>query len=120
MVSLFIDPDEKQIEAAITVGAPIIEIHTGTYAEAKTEIDQQMELKRIAKAARFAHQAQLIVNAGHGLHYHNVAAIACLPEIHELNIGHAIIARALFFGLERAVSEMKKLITNQKMGIFHE
>jgi pyridoxine 5-phosphate synthase len=114
MISLFIDPDEKQIEAALRVNAPIIEIHTGTYADAKTAVNRQKELARIAKAAHFAHQHQLIVNAGHGLNYHNVQAIARIPEMHELNIGHGIIARSLFIGLEPAVREMKKLMMEER------
>lgn len=114
ILSLFIDPDEKQIEAALRVKAPVIEIHTGSYAEANTMIDRQQELNRIAKAAQFAHQHQLVVNAGHGLNYHNVQAIARLPEMHELNIGHGIIARSLFIGLEPAVREMKKLMMGER------
>lgn len=109
-VSLFIDPEIKQIEAAVAIGAPAIEIHTGAYADAKTNEAAMMELKRIQTAAQFAHEAGLIVNAGHGLHYHNVQAIAAIPELNELNIGHGIIARALFVGLETAVREMKQLM----------
>lgn len=109
-VSLFIDPDVKQIEAALRCKAPTIEIHTGTYADAKTPREQQAELQRIIEAAEFAHQAGLIVNAGHGLNYQNTQAIARIPEINELNIGHGIIARALFMGLENAVREMKQLM----------
>lgn len=109
-VSLFIDPDSAQIEAAHRCGAPVIEIHTGAYAEAETEELQKIELTRIAKAAQFAAKLGLIVNAGHGLHNQNVQAIAALPEINELNIGHAIVARAIFVGLENAVKEMKKII----------
>jgi pyridoxine 5-phosphate synthase len=109
-VSLFIDPDVKQIEAALAIGAPAIEIHTGAYADAKTNEAAMIELKRIQTAAKFAHEAGLIVNAGHGLHYHNVQAIAAIPELNELNIGHGIIARALFVGLETAVREMKQLM----------
>lgn len=109
-VSLFIDPDIKQIEAAIRCDAPVIEIHTGVYADAKTAEERNKELRRIIKAVHFAHQAGLIVNAGHGLNYQNVQAIACIPEINELNIGHAIIARAVFMGLEPAVREMKRLM----------
>lgn len=113
-VSLFIDPDIKQIEAAILCEAPAIEIHTGCYADAKTESSRKKELIRIIKAAEFAHQAGLIVNAGHGLHYQNVQAIAAIPEINELNIGHAIIAKSLFLGLNTAVSEMKNLMLNAR------
>ncbi len=107
-VSLFIDPDPKQIEAAVRCGAPTIEIHTGAYANAKTVEERNTELQRIIQAAQIAEQANLIVNAGHGLNYQNVQAIARIPQINELNIGHGIIARALFMGLENAVREMKR------------
>ncbi len=109
-VSLFIDPDLKQIEAAIRCQAPTIEIHTGSYAEAKTARERAAELQRIVEAARFAKQAGLVVNGGHGLNYQNVQAIARIPEMNELNIGHGIIARAVFMGLENAVREMKRLM----------
>lgn len=113
-VSLFIDSDIKQIEAAIRCEAPVIEIHTGAFADAKTAEEQNKELHRIIKAAHFAHQAGLIVNAGHGLNYQNVQAIARIPEINELNIGHGIIARAIFMGLESAVREMKRLMVEAR------
>lgn len=113
-VSLFIDPDEDQIEAAVRCGAPVIEIHTGTYADAKTAHEQQEELKRIVKASHFAAKAGLIVNAGHGLNYQNVQAIAKIPEMNELNIGHGIIARAMFSGLEQAVREMKRIMIDAR------
>ncbi|MBX3708807.1 MAG: pyridoxine 5'-phosphate synthase [Gammaproteobacteria bacterium] len=109
-VSLFIDPDIQQIEAAIRCNAPVIEIHTGAYADVKGETECQKEWQRIVKAACFAHQAGLIVNAGHGLNYKNVQPIASIPEINELNIGHGIIARSIFIGLEPAVREMKRLM----------
>ncbi|MAY15492.1 MAG: pyridoxine 5'-phosphate synthase [Oceanospirillaceae bacterium] len=109
-VSLFIDPDFAQIDATLRVGAPVIELHTGRYADAKTEAEQQLELKRIQEAAAYAHERGLIVNAGHGLHYHNVEAIAAIPCMNELNIGHAIVARALFVGLKEAVREMRDLL----------
>jgi pyridoxine 5-phosphate synthase len=109
-VSLFIDPEPQQIEATLRCQAPIVEIHTGQYAEAKTEQDRAIELKRIVKAAQFAKQAGLIVNGGHGLNYQNVQAIAQIPEMHELNIGHGIVARSIFMGLENAVREMKRLM----------
>lgn len=109
-VSLFIDPDIKQIEAALRCKAPTIEIHTGAYAEAKTREEQQKELQRIIESAQFADQAGLIVNAGHGLNYQNTQAIACIPQLNELNIGHGIISRAFFMGLENAVREMKRLM----------
>ncbi|WP_415888102.1 pyridoxine 5'-phosphate synthase [Neptuniibacter sp. QD37_6] len=107
-VSLFIDPEPAQIDATIRCGAPVIELHTGAYAEAKSSAEQADELKRIREAATYAYQEGLIVNAGHGLHYHNVEQIAEIPEMNELNIGHGIIARALFVGLKEAVSEIKQ------------
>lgn len=109
-VSLFIDPDFKQIEAAVRCKASTIEIHTGSYAEAKTKKASEAELQRIIAAAQFAHQAGLVVNGGHGLNYQNVQPIARIPEMNELNIGHGIIAGAIFLGLENAVREMKRLM----------
>lgn len=109
-VSLFIDADREQIDAAKACGAPFIELHTGHYADAETETDQQDELKKIAAAASYASDLGITVNAGHGLTYHNVAAIAALPEIYELNIGHSIIGRAVFDGLEKAVADMKSIM----------
>lgn len=114
LVSLFIDADKKQIEAAAAAGAPYIEIHTGKYAEATQAVVQQAELARIAEAAAYASSLGLIVNAGHGLHYHNVQPIAAIPEMYELNIGHAIIARAIFTGLGPAVTEMKRLMVEAR------
>ena len=113
-VSLFIDPDPAQIEAAVRCNAPAIEIHTGAYADAKTDEERQVELARVTHAAIFAEQAGLIVNAGHGLNYHNVQPIAAIPQFNELNIGHGIIARAIFVGLENAVREMKQLMINAR------
>jgi pyridoxine 5-phosphate synthase len=113
-VSLFIDPDLKQIEAAIRCGAPTIEIHTGQYADAKTQAERNAELHRIIIATEFAHKAGLVVNAGHGLNYQNVHAIARIPQINELNIGHGIVARALFIGFENAVREMKRLMMESR------
>ena len=113
-VSLFIDADHAQIDAAVASGAPYIEIHTGRYADAETEEAQQQELQRIAEAATYASQQGLKVNAGHGLHYHNVQAIAAIPEMNELNIGHAIIGRAVFTGLPEAVAEMKRLMVEAR------
>ncbi len=110
LVSLFIDPDHRQIDAAVAVGAPYIEIHTGAYAEAQGEPAVQAELRRIAVAAAYAAEKGLKVNAGHGLTYHNVQPIAALPEMHELNIGHAIIGQAVMSGLPAAVSDMKVLM----------
>ena len=108
-VSLFIDPDEAQVDAAVAVGAPAVELHTGAYAEA-TGSQRAAELHRLARAAGHAAACGLIVNAGHGLDYHNVQPVAALPEVAELNIGHAIICRAVFGGLASAVSEMKRLM----------
>ncbi len=109
-VSLFIDPDKAQIEAALAAAAPVIEIHTGHYAEAKTPAERKHELARIADAVKHGLQAGLIVNAGHGLDYQNVKPVAALAGINELNIGHSIVARALFTGLKPAVREMRSLM----------
>ncbi|MCX7121317.1 MAG: pyridoxine 5'-phosphate synthase [Gammaproteobacteria bacterium] len=110
IVSLFIDPDKAQIEAAKRCGAQTIEIHTGAYSNAHKTPESRVELKRIVEAAEYAHQLNLTVNAGHGLHIENVQAIAAIPMMNELNIGHSIVARALFIGMQRAVEEMKTLI----------
>jgi len=115
-VSLFIDADKTQIDAAVAVGAPVIEIHTGCYANAETEADQAKELARIAQMATYAHSKGLMVNAGHGLNYHNVKSIAAIPELYELNIGHAIIARAAIDGLATAVKDMKQLMIEGRNG----
>ena len=109
-VSLFIDPDSQQIDAAVAVGAPVIELHTGAYAEAETVEQYQFELNRLRQAAEYALAKGLIVNAGHGLNYQNVEPVAAIPGINELNIGHSIIARALFTGLKDAVKDMKALM----------
>ncbi|ATJ82280.1 pyridoxine 5'-phosphate synthase [Halomonas beimenensis] len=115
-VSLFIDPEPAQIEAAANAGAPVVELHTGAYAEA-SGVGAEREHARLVAAAEMAGELGLTVNAGHGLHYHNVEAIAAIPGLHELNIGHAIIARALFVGLKEAVAEMKRLaIAGQEAG----
>ncbi|WMS88582.1 pyridoxine 5'-phosphate synthase [Pleionea litopenaei] len=113
-VSLFIDADLKQIDAAKRSGATIIELHTGGYAEAENAAFADAELRRIKQAATHAHQLGLQVNAGHGLHYHNVQRIAAIPEVVELNIGHAIIGRAVFSGLDKAVAEMKRLMVEAR------
>ncbi|MDF9391804.1 MULTISPECIES: pyridoxine 5'-phosphate synthase [Methylococcus] len=105
-VSLFIDPDPPQIEAAARAGAPVIELHTGRYADAETDRERSAELEKLRHAAAVAEALGLQVNAGHGLTYANVGAICRIPQIVELNIGHAIIARALFSGLEKAVADM--------------
>lgn len=109
-VSLFIDAEAAQIEAAAECGAPVIEIHTGHYADAESAEAHQAELARIVKGVELGVKAGLQVNAGHGLHYHNTAAIAAIHAIRELNIGHAIIAQAVFSGLRGAVAEMKKVM----------
>jgi len=109
-VSLFIDPEPAQLEAAVRCGAPVVELHTGAYAEAEDPEVVQSELERIQKATEFGLSQGLVINAGHGLHYHNVQPIAAIPGMNELNIGHAIIARAVFSGLAEAVREMKRLI----------
>lgn len=108
-VSLFIDADAAQIEAAATI-APVIELHTGRYADAETAAEQAAELEVIKQGVKLGLKQGLIVNAGHGLHYHNVEPIAAIPGIYELNIGHAIIARAMFVGLKEAVAEMKRIM----------
>ena len=114
-VSLFIDPDREQLDAAASVGAPVVELHTGQYADAAGN-DQLAELQRIEEAARYGHSLGLVINAGHGLHYQNVSAIARIEEIVELNIGHSIISRAVFDGLATAVSEMKLRMVEARDG----
>lgn len=111
LVSLFIDPDTKQIEAASKIGVPVIEIHTGAYAEAQNLIDQKFEFERIKEAAYLSKKLGLVTNAGHGLHYHNVQELVELNVFYELNIGHAIVSRALFVGMHQAVREMKNLLS---------
>ncbi|MCH9637922.1 MAG: pyridoxine 5'-phosphate synthase [Betaproteobacteria bacterium] len=109
-VSLFINADLKQIDAAVKTGAPVIEIHTGSYADALTIDAQTEELSRIRKAVAYGLEQGIKVNAGHGLHYQNVQSIARISGISELNIGHAIISQAIFIGLEQAVKDMKQLM----------
>lgn len=109
-VSLFIDADPRQVEASREVGAPCIEIHTGHFADAADGVRQQAEFDKIRAAVALGDDIGLQVNAGHGLHYHNVQTIAALPQLRELNIGHAIVARALFTGFGAAVCEMKRLM----------
>jgi len=124
--SLFIDPDAEQLDAALAAGAPVVELHTGAYADAEGD-GQEAELQRVIDAAKYGHSLGLIINAGHGLHYQNinaghglhyqnVTAIAEIPQIVELNIGHAIVSRAVFDGLAMAVSEMKHLMTEARTG----
>lgn len=108
--ALFIDPDPRQIEASAEAGAPVVELHTGTYADAPGPHKQAEELHRLTQAAAQAARLGLEVHAGHGLHYHNVGAVAAIREVVELNIGHAIIARAIMVGLAAAVSDMKQLM----------
>lgn len=115
IVSLFIDADNAQIDAAKQSGAEYIEIHTGQYAEAKNEKTQAHELAKLVKGIEYADSIGLKVNAGHGLHYHNVKPIAAIEQLIELNIGHAIIARAAFDGLATAVSDMRKLMLEARV-----
>ena len=114
MVSLFIDPDDKQIAAAKKSGADWVEIHTGAYANAKSGKERERELEKIVEAAQLARSLGMAVGAGHGLNYLNVQSIARIPEVEELNIGHSIIARAALVGMERAVREMSGLIQYPK------
>ena len=109
-VSLFIDADPRQVEAAKEVGVPCIEIHTGHFADAKNRSARDTEFTKISDAVQLGDAISLQVNAGHGLHYHNVQGIAALAAVRELNIGHAIVARAVFTGLGEAVREMKRLM----------
>lgn len=109
-VSLFIDPHKKQIEKTFETGARMIELHTGTYARAKTKTTMNRELRRLKESAQYAQNLGLIVAAGHGLNYQNVRAVAQIPGMHELNIGHSIISYAVFVGLKKAVKEMIRLI----------
>jgi pyridoxine 5-phosphate synthase len=109
-VSLFIDADPAQIEAARAVGAPVVEIHTGRYADAQTSEARALEFERIRRGVVLGLELGLQINAGHGLDYHNVKAIAAIPGVRELNIGHSIVARAIFSGLDQAVRDMKRVI----------
>lgn len=109
-VSLFIDADPAQVEASKAVGAPCIEIHTGHFADAESPAEVALEFEKVRAAVQLGNDIGLHVNAGHGLHYHNVQSIAALTAVRELNIGHAIIARAVFTGLNSAVREMKQLM----------
>jgi pyridoxine 5-phosphate synthase len=115
-VSLFIDPEPAQLEAALEAGAPVVELHTGAYAETEGE-RQAVELARLVEAARYGSRIGLTVHAGHGLHYHNVQPVAAVPEIVELNIGHAIVARAVLEGMAGAVRAMKDLMQAARIGI---
>jgi len=113
-VSLFIDADAEQIEAAAKAGAPVIELHTGAFADAGARGQRHAELSSIVQGVKLGQELGLHVNAGHGLHYHNVADIAAIRGIKELNIGHAIVARAVFTGLQPAVREMKRLMVEAR------
>jgi len=113
-VSLFIAPDSSQIDDAKAAGAPVIELHTGCYADARTPAEMAAELERIRQAASYADSIGLQVNAGHGLHFHNVSAICHIPEIVELNIGHSVVAQALFSGLALAVRDLKEIMYNAR------
>ena len=115
-VSLFVDPDADQLEASLEVGAPVVELHTGAYADAQGE-RQAMELARLAEGARHGARIGLVINAGHGLHYHNVQPVAAIPQVVELNIGHAIVARAVFDGMAAAVREMRRLLVEARHGL---
>jgi pyridoxine 5-phosphate synthase len=116
-VSLFIAPEQDQIDAAKQAGAPVVELHTGNYAEAENLKQLAAELERVRQAAYYANSIGLQVNAGHGLHYHNVGAICRIPEIIELNIGHSIVAQALFSGLAQSVRDLKQIMTNARFAI---
>lgn len=113
-VSLFVDPDIHQIEASMEIGAPIIEIHTGAYADAETEIEQKKELELLIRAVEYGNQLNLQVNAGHGLNYDNTAAIVDIGGIDCLNIGHSIVCRAVLTGMVDAVSAMKQILNTPK------
>ena len=114
-VSLFIDADAEQIAATVEAGAPVIELHTGRYADAHDAAAQQQELMRIRQGVVDGVRLGLRVNAGHGLHYTNVQAIAAIPDIAELNIGHAIVAQALFVGWQTAVRDMKAIMVKARL-----
>ncbi|HBE91006.1 MAG TPA: pyridoxine 5'-phosphate synthase [Gammaproteobacteria bacterium] len=115
LVSLFVDPDESQLDACVQAGAPVVELHTGHYADAVNDEEREAEYQKILTAVDYGRAVGLKVNAGHGLHYHNVQRIAALAGISDLNIGHAIIARAVFSGLSDAVGEMKNLMLQARI-----
>ena len=112
-ISIFLEPDERQIEKATMLNAEFIELHTGAYAEAKTEATISKELNRLRQAAKFSASKGLGVNAGHGLNYENVQSICRIPEIRELNIGHSSVSRAVFVGMDTAVRQMLELLGNK-------
>jgi pyridoxine 5-phosphate synthase len=113
-VSLFIDPDVTQIDAAVRCGAPVVELHTGEYAEATDPKIVEVAFNTLQEAVAYARRKGLVVNAGHGLHYHNTERVAAIAGINELNIGHAIIARAVFTGLKEAVRDMKAILESAR------
>mgnify|MGYP000193649286 FL=1 len=113
-VSLFIDPDVAQIDAAVRCGAPVVELHTGEYAEATDPQIVEAAVNTLQDAVTYARKKGLVVNAGHGLHYHNTERVAAIAGINELNIGHAIIARAVFTGLKEAVKDMKAILESAR------
>ncbi len=115
VVSLFVDPNRRQIDAAVALGAPAIELHTGTYCDARGSVAQR-ELRRLVDGARYAHAAGLQVNAGHGIHTGNIGGILGMPHLHTLNIGHSIVSRAVLVGMRRAVSEMLKAMRRYRGG----
>ena len=115
-VSLFIDADFAQLDAAARTGAPVVEIHTGHYADATSVAVREKELTRIVSAVEHAIALGFVVNAGHGLDYHNVSAIAALADVNELNIGHAIVSESVFIGLDKAVSKMKSIMQQARQG----
>ena len=114
-MSLFIDADDRQIQAAYDVGAPVVELHTGAYADARSHAEQIRQFERIQNGAHFAGDLGLVVNAGHGLTIHNVTPIAQILAIRELNIGHSLISQALFLGLPEAVRQMKETMFRARM-----
>lgn len=113
-VSLFIDPEPAQLDAAQATGAPVVELHTGRYADAASGVDQARELERVRVAAVYGARLGLKVNAGHGLHFGNVQPIAAIAQIAELNIGHALVAEAIFMGWEQAIRKMKRLMLDAR------
>lgn len=112
-VSLFIDPDPRQIEASRSLGAQAVELHTGKYADATSQAEQQHELQSLQDSGKFARELGMLLHMGHGLTYRNVIPVATIPGVEELNIGHSIISRAVLVGMEQAVREMKRLITTR-------
>lgn len=113
-VSLFIDADKAQLDAAKACGAPVIELHTGHYADATTSEEQKAQAQRIISMSEYGDEIGLQINAGHGLHFDNVSSIAAIPQMVELNIGHFLIAEAVFIGLEAAVNKMKSIMVDAK------